>query len=136
MYKDAKLIFIAGSLNAALAVAFSAAGAHALQEQLAAPRAAELFATAIQYHQYHALGLILVALTMVIIPDSRHLRWSGLLMMAGILLFCGGLYLQSLTAIRFVSGGIPAGGLAFIAAWLLMLIGVIRSPVRSTALNR
>lgn len=135
MNKAGKLLFALGSLNAGVAVALSAAGAHALREQLSAPGAAELFATAIQYHQFHALGLILIALTMTIFPDSRYLRWSGLSMIAGILLFCGGLYLQSLAAISFVSGGIPAGGLAFILAWILMLYGVARSQTPSKTIH-
>lgn len=130
MGKASKLLFIIGCLNAAVAVTLSAAGAHALRAQLASPRATELFATAIQYHQFHALGLIAVALTLTIFPASRCLRWSGLLMSFGILLFCGGLYLQSLTMIHLIPGGIPAGGLAFILAWVLLPIGVARSPRR------
>jgi len=51
-------------------------------------------------------------------------------MSLGILLFCGGLYLQSLTTIHFIPGGIPAGGIAFIVAWMLLLIGVARSSCR------
>lgn len=133
MGKSSKLLFIVGCLNAAMAVTLSAAGAHALRAQLASPRATELFATAIQYHQFHALGLIAVALTLTIFPASRCLLWSGLLMSFGILLFCGGLYLQSLTTIHFIPGGIPAGGLAFILAWMLLLAGVARSPSRGNS---
>ncbi|SDH52011.1 DUF423 domain-containing protein [Propionivibrio dicarboxylicus] len=132
MENRSKLFLILGALNAAVVVALSAAGAHALRAQLSSSNATELFATATQYHQFHALGLILLSLTMARFPTSRSLLWSGVLMKTGILLFCGGLYLNSLTSIRFLPGGIPAGGIAFMLAWLLMAVGVARCSTQTT----
>lgn len=126
MNAHAKGFFIFGCLNAALAIALGAAGAHALKAQLASTDPGGWFATAVQYHQIHSLGLILLSLTMNALPASRWFAWSGWLMVLGMALFCGGLYALSLAGVRFVSGGIPAGGMAFILAWLLLAMGGLR----------
>ena len=48
-------------------------------------------------------------------------------MLAGILLFSGSLYILSTTGIRSLGIITPIGGVAFIAAWLLLVVGVWRS---------
>ena len=48
-------------------------------------------------------------------------------MLAGILLFSGSLYVLSTKAIRSLGIITPIGGEAFIAAWMLLAVGVWRS---------
>ena len=115
-----------GGLNAAIAVALGAAGTHALKDLLASTDPAGWFALAQQYHQYHALGLILVGFAAERFPASRWFSWAGWLMLAGIFLFSGSLYLLSLFGIHAVHALIPFGGLSFIVAWLLFAVGVLR----------
>jgi len=115
----------AGALLAALAVIMGAFGAHALKARLGAELGA-VYRTAVDYHFYHALGLLAVGLAAQRLPGVRALRWSGALFGAGIVLFSGSLYLLSLGGPGWLGAVTPFGGLAFIGGWLLLAWGVLR----------
>lgn len=121
-----KLFVFIGALTAALAVALGAFGAHALKARLA-PDLLAVYHTAVQYHFYHALGLVLVGLALTHWPDSMWARASGWSMLAGIVLFSGSLYLLVATGQRWLGAVTPIGGLAFIAAWVCLAIGAFKS---------
>ena len=57
----AKLFLALGSINALLVVLIGAFGAHALKARLTVENMA-VFQTGVQYHFYHAVGLILLGL--------------------------------------------------------------------------
>ena len=114
---------MAGSINMLLAVALGAFGAHALKASLP-PELMAVFHTGNQYHFYHALGLFAAAVAARWFPASRLIRLSGVLMIAGLVLFSGSLYVVSLTGQRWVGAITPFGGTAFLVAWLLLAIGV------------
>jgi len=114
---------IAGSINMILAVALGAFGAHALKASLP-PVLMAVFQTGNQYHFYHALGLFAVAFAAGFFPASRLIRLSGALILAGLMLFSGSLYVLSLTEQRWIGMITPFGGTAFLAGWLLMAVGV------------
>ncbi len=119
-------IFIAiGGLNALIAVALGAFGAHGLEGKLSS-RMLEVFETGVRYHFYHALGLIIVGLVAAHLPESPLLKSSGWLMLAGIVLFSGSLYVLSTTGIKWLGAITPFGGMAFIVAWLLLVIAVLK----------
>jgi len=122
----AKFYLLLGSINALLVVLIGAFGAHGLKARLTVENMA-IFQTGVQYHFYHAVGLILVGLIAWHIPTSPHLRWSAWLMIMGIILFSGSLYALSITNIRWLGMITPVGGMAFIIAWLLLSIGIIKS---------
>jgi uncharacterized membrane protein YgdD (TMEM256/DUF423 family) len=126
MSQTAKLFLILGGLNAALAVILGAFGAHALKARLPAEMLA-VYLTGVQYHFYHALGLVLVGLAAMHWPASAHLKWSGGLMLAGVGLFCGSLYGLSVGELRWLGPVTPFGGTAFIAAWVAFVIAVLKS---------
>ena len=86
-----------------------------------------VYQTGVQYHFYHALGLVLVGLAITQLPESVSLKWSGGLMLAGIVLFSGSLYGLSLSELRWLGAVTPFGGAAFIAAWVVFVVGVIKS---------
>ena len=121
----AKLFLVLGSINALLVVLIGAFGTHGLKARLTVENMT-VFQTAVQYHFYHAVGLMLVGLIAWHIPASPYLRWSGWLMLAGIILFSGSLYALSITNIRWLGMITPLGGTAFIIAWLLLTIGIIK----------
>jgi len=56
-----RLAILLGAGNAALAIILGAFAAHAIKDKLPT-RMLEIFNTAVDYHLYHALGLIVVAL--------------------------------------------------------------------------
>ena len=122
----AKFYLVLGSINALLVVLIGAFGAHGLKAKLTVENMA-IYQTAVQYHFYHAVGLILVGLIATQFSSPPYLRWSAWLMMMGIILFSGSLYALSITNIRWLGMITPFGGMAFILAWLLLTIGIMKS---------
>ena len=53
------MIILSGALSAMMAVAFGAFGAHGLKNKLPADLMS-IYQTAVDYHVYHSLGLLLV----------------------------------------------------------------------------
>lgn len=119
-----RMLIAAGAIGAALSVMLGAFGAHALKSRLP-PEILATFQTGVQYQFYHALGLILIGIIAQFTRASAILTASGALMLAGILLFSGSLYVICLTGLRGFGLVTPIGGVAFIAAWLLLAVGVI-----------
>ena len=109
-----------------LAVMLGAFGTHALKARLA-ENLLTIYQTAVQYHFYHALGLMLTGLMILQFPASNWLKASGWLMLGGIILFSGSLYLLSITQVRWLGAIAPVGGTAFILAWLMLFIAILRS---------
>ena len=126
MSPTAKLFLILGGLNAALVVMLGAFGAHGLKAKLTADMLA-VYQTAVHYHLFHALGLLAVGLVATQIADSAWLKWSGWLMLIGIILFSGSLYVLSVSGLRWLGMVTPFGGLAFIAAWIVFVIAIVKS---------
>jgi uncharacterized membrane protein YgdD (TMEM256/DUF423 family) len=120
----ARLLLALGALGAAVSVVLGAAAAHTLAERAAAAQA--WFHTALQYHQFHALGLLAAGLIAAHLPASRWIMAAGALMVVGILLFSGNLYLRSLADYHQCHAVTPFGGGAFILAWLALAIGVLK----------
>lgn len=126
MPATARLFLALGSVNAMLAVMLGAFGAHALRSRLT-PDMLAVYQTGVQYHFYHALGLLIVALLAARFPELGAARWAGWLMTAGIIIFSGSLYLLALTCTRWLGAITPLGGVAFIAAWVVLAIGALRA---------
>ena len=120
---------LALTLAAALlfaAVGLGAFGAHALRERLA-PDLATVYQTAVQYHFWHALGLLAIGILLTQRPESGLLAVAAWLMVAGIVLFCGSLYALALTGIRGLGAVTPFGGVAFLAGWAVLAWAAYRS---------
>ncbi len=112
-----KRFLMYSALAACLAVALGAFAAHGLQGRLDEPFM-EVFQTGVRYHFFHALGLGLISSLAKQYPHSSKLCSAGWLMLAGIVVFSGSLYLLCLTGQTWLGMITPLGGLAFIAAWL------------------
>jgi uncharacterized membrane protein YgdD (TMEM256/DUF423 family) len=85
--------------------------------------------TAVQYHAWHALALLIVGLAGFHVPTG-WLKAAGWLFAVGIVLFSGSLYGLALGAPRAVGVVTPVGGGAFIVGWMAFAIGLIcaRTP--------
>jgi len=83
--------------------------------------------TGIEYHIFHALGLLAVGIVTTQLPESAPLKWAGWLMLAGIVLFSGSLYTLALSGERWLGALTPVGGLAFLAAWALFVVAAIKA---------
>lgn len=120
-----KTFLILGTINVFLCIALGAFGAHGLKHILSAEMLTT-YHTAVQYHFYHALGLILLGLIRFHMPTSRLLPLSGWLMLTGIILFSVNLYILSLTGIRQLGMIAPLGGTAFLSAWAILTYAIWR----------
>jgi uncharacterized membrane protein YgdD (TMEM256/DUF423 family) len=121
-----RFFFAAGGVAALLAVALGAFGAHALRSRVA-PDMLAVWHTGVEYHLFHALGLLALGFAAAQLPESPLIKFSGWLMLAGIVLFSGSLYLLALTGERWLGAITPIGGLAFLAAWGLFVAAVLKA---------
>jgi len=108
----------------ALGIVFGAVGTHIMRARLA-PDLFAIYETAVRYHFYNALGLLGIG-AVALSWDSSWLRWSAWLIIAGIVLFSGALYLAALGAPRVIHLFPPFGGMAWIAGWLAFAVAVWR----------
>jgi uncharacterized membrane protein YgdD (TMEM256/DUF423 family) len=128
--KNLRQLAVTGILGA-VAVALGALGAHALKNQLPGgritPDQLNGFDTAVRYHMYHTLAMLL----MVILQNhisSNFFRYAYRFFLWGIILFSGSLYLLctrgllGMEFLRFLGPVTPVGGLLFVAGWLCVCV--------------
>jgi len=101
-----------------LAVGLGAFGAHAIRGKIS-DYYLEVYKTAVLYQFIHALGLFAVAWLSGLSADPKII-WAGILMLAGIVIFSGSLYVLSLTGIKWLGAFTPIGGLCFLISWVLL----------------
>lgn len=118
-----KIIIAIAAFLLAVAVAAGAFGAHALKNVLS-PERLETWQTAVQYHAWHALGLMLIAL--IGAQFEVAVTWPASLILAGILIFSGSLYVLCLSGIGWLGAITPIGGVAFIAGWVLLGVQMLK----------
>ena len=99
-----------------LAVGLGAFGAHWLKSTIEAHGMLEVWNKAVLYHFVHAVALLALAL------HGAANRGAWWLLLAGILLFSGSLYVMSLTNVRALGAITPLGGLCFLAGWGWLLL--------------
>ncbi len=121
-----KGIVITGAIVMAIAVALGAFGAHAMKAILT-PARLETWQTAVDYHFYHGLGLLLCGILYQQYPQANGISTSAKLLLTGISIFCGSLYLLCLTEQTWLGAVTPLGGIAFIVGWILLARGVLKS---------
>ncbi len=87
-----------------------------------------IYERAVFYHFVHALGLLAVSMLpkLGIITDSAG-TWVCALLLAGVVIFSGSLYVLAISGVRTFGAITPIGGLAFIAAWLLLAVAAFRN---------
>ena len=114
-----------------LAVGFGAFGAHGLKGRLS-DYSMGVYDKAVIYHFFHALGLLIVSILPRVGAISQSAgTWVCSLLLAGILLFSGSLYVLALSGVKALGAVTPFGGLAFLAAWFLLAFWLLRSsPAR------
>src|SRR5690242_18389959 len=96
----------AAAINAFVAVAAGAFGAHGLRQRLD-ERALDVFEIAVRYQMFHALGMVAAAWL-----ASRGLalaQTGGWVLQAGILVFSGSLYVLALSGTKWLGAITPLG---------------------------
>jgi uncharacterized membrane protein YgdD (TMEM256/DUF423 family) len=111
---------VAAGAFGALGVAMGSFGAHLLRPVLPLQRMT-IYEIAVRYHLFHALALLGCGVLLAQFPArARLLRWAAWGFAAGIVLFSGSLYALIMTDQRWLGLVTPIGGLAWVAAWLLL----------------
>ena len=121
-----KLFILVAAVLGAFGVGLGAFGAHALQDTLMRNQRLDTYQTAVLYHFIHTIALLLIG----ILLDkyfNNYLIWAGICMICGVVIFSGSLYVLSITNYAKLGMITPFGGLFFIAGWILLLIGSIKS---------
>ncbi len=124
---------LVGSILAAIGVGIGALGAHSMPGYLSAKgfdeakieKRLEQYETAVRYQLFHSLAVVAIGLS-TFSTDQKRFRVACWLMVAGIILFSGGIY-----GIVFFEapthGIVPVGGLAFIAGWIALAVAARKS---------
>ena len=120
------LIFVLlATLLLALSVLLGAYGTHGLYEAGAAAAEVRAWDWANQMHVVHALGLLAVGLMLRRSPEIMFYKITGWLLIAGIAVFSGTIYVKLLGG-PDLAPLTPYGGMTLAVAWLSAAAGVWR----------
>lgn len=109
-----------GAILLALAVILGAFGAHGLRGRLD-DYSMGVYEKAVFYHFVHALGILAVSILARTGTFSASAAGTVCaILLAGVVIFSGSLYLLAVTGNRMLGAITPIGGVAFIAGWLLL----------------
>ncbi|SHJ14637.1 Uncharacterized membrane protein YgdD, TMEM256/DUF423 family [Mesonia phycicola] len=121
-------LLILGSILGFLAVILGAFGAHGLKQFLSAESLVS-FETGVRYQFYHAFLSMLIANTSIFSSKTKNIVFWLLLL--GVILFSGSIYLlttSTLTGVSFKSFAFltPIGGVFLISAWFVLLFNLLK----------
>jgi len=119
-----KQLIISGAISAFIAVALGAFAAHGLKQHFGEYELG-IWQTAVDYQMVHSLGLILIGLLAK--SFSINLNKPGFIMLAGIVIFSGSLYVLSLSGIKTLGMITPIGGMCFLVAWAWLAIRIYKT---------
>jgi uncharacterized membrane protein YgdD (TMEM256/DUF423 family) len=120
-----KLFILLGAINMFLSIALGAFGAHGLEGNVPERMLAN-WQTGAHYHMAHALGLLFVGLLVGRIGASAPALIGGWLLLAGIVLFSGSLYVMALTQVKALGAITPIGGVSFLIGWALIATAAVK----------
>ncbi|MEJ2139191.1 MAG: DUF423 domain-containing protein [Gammaproteobacteria bacterium] len=126
MSTESKLFIVAGCFFLATAGALAAFGFHG-PEDILTPEKRQSWSWAVDMQYYHGGGLVLVAILMQQCGSSWFIRGAGILMVAGILIFSGLVYAETLGMPESIGEIVPTGGSMLMLSWVLLAIGVLRA---------
>lgn len=121
-----KISLLIGSGLGALGVMIGAFGAHAFKTILEQNQRVATFETAVKYHFFHALAMILLGILMDRYP-GKFLNLSMWAYLIGIVLFSGSLYILSLTGNTKWGAIAPIGGISLVAGWVFLFWGIYKN---------
>ena len=119
-----KVLIIVGAINALLSVACGAFGAHGLEGKLS-EHYLEVWETACRYQMYHGLGIILLGVLKQM-TGIQLFGTAGWVMLIGIILFSGSLFVLATSGIKILGAITPIGGVFFIASWVMVIVAALK----------
>jgi uncharacterized membrane protein YgdD (TMEM256/DUF423 family) len=122
--RPALTLLAAAAVNAFVAIAAGAFGAHGLEGRLDAHHL-DIWETASRYHLYAALGMALCAIVARLgLPGASRAGW---VMQAGAALFSISLYLLATTGVKLLGAITPLGGALVLASWAMLALAAWRA---------
>lgn len=114
-----KKILLIGLAFGIISIILGAFGAHALKKVLSLDQLSS-FEVGVRYLMYHALFLLFVGTTTMLLPEQKSIILYFTLF--GIILFSGSIFLLSSSVVtginfKFLGPLTPLGGLLLIASW-------------------
>ena len=123
---SARRFLLIAAISLAVATALGAFGTHALTPRLT-PDRLKSFETAVMYQFFHSLGLFGVAL-LLRHTASKLLTRAAWVLVIGMTIFCGSIYLLIAGGPRAVIALAPVGGSMLMLAWALVAVSIARQP--------
>lgn len=120
-----KGLLVVGALLGFIGVALGAFGAHALKDKMA-PHLLNILEIGVRYQLFHAL-LIVVLSGLASVFNPQWMAGAGWLIVLGVVLFSGSLYLLALTGIKQWGAVTPVGGVTLLAGWICIVVGAWKS---------
>mgnify|MGYP001797187987 CR=1 FL=1 len=122
-----KTFVIFSALLMFIGVGAGAFGAHGLSSYFEQyPNLKETYETAVRYHLIHGVALLGVAWAASQWPGGLT-TWAGYLLLFGVGIFSGCLYLLVASRTSGLGAITPIGGVAFLAGWACLLLAAWRS---------
>ena len=119
-----------GVTLAFLSVLFGAAGAHWL-EALKDLDLKNTYETAVRFQMFHSLSLMIIGLIINLkLAPGKLLIFSPFCIFLGTIIFCGSLYIISLSSLKWFGAVAPVGGVLLLAGWLIMGIAILNERGR------
>ena len=116
----ARLALVLAALAAVRRRRRSAPSAPTRSRRGSRPTCTAVWQTAVQYHAWHALGLLASGCGCCWSAGAPGSRSPPGCFVAGIVLFSGSLYALALTGVRGLGAVTPFGGVAFLAGWVAL----------------
>lgn len=109
------------AISGFLAVALGAFAAHGLKAKLS-QYGADVWQTAVFYQFVHTLLLLFVVTNDKLVTKcKKQVEKFGIILVSGIVLFSGSLYMIALTGISKLGIITPIGGVLFLISWLYLI---------------
>ena len=120
-------LFLSGVFFCALSVVMGAFGAHSLKNKLS-QYSMSIYDKAVLYQFFHAIAILFVAVLNKIF-NTQDFSISGILLIIGILLFSGSLFILAITDMKWLGAITPIGGTLFIVGWLILFIKILKIEI-------
>lgn len=132
MSKHQKSYLLTGFICIFLGVILGAFGAHGLEGKIPQEKI-NSYEVGVRYQLYHGFGFLILGLLHAQLKFS--LTWAYRLMLSGLVLFSGSIYLLALQglvglSIEKIIGPItPVGGLLLIVSWAILIVKTVQQKV-------
>jgi len=127
MFGKSKVYIGAGCFFLATAGVLAAFGFHGPAD-IMTPEVQQSWGWAVDMQFFHGLGLIMIGLLLNQFGALLLVRLAGVLMMTGVLMFSGLVYLEKVGAVNAaIADLVPIGGTMLMASWVLLAIGIVNA---------